>query len=183
MEAAQCQRESVRCRLNLVRRWQASAPRQQYMGEDERCGFHHRRPGGAGSQAAVAEEAAAVGRRHSRDGSPVAFPSVAHGVRRAACPSRGECLSRHRHLSDPGRRARATVASVPLPEVTVTPRAEPSMWLRPPRGLSCVVITSVTRDDLADGGAAHHSHYPRGASRCRVPRWSSHLISPVRPRR
>ena len=79
----------------------------------------------------------------------------------ARCPNLGECFSRGTAtfmlLGDRCTR-RCGYCSVGTAQPAAPgPRRSPSAWPKPPSrlGLRYVVLTSVARDDLADGGAAH----------------------------
>ena len=96
----------------------------------------------------------------------------------AHCPNIGECWEdAHRDLHDPGRRLHAELRLLrgdPRPARVGGPRGARARSVARWRelGLEHVVITSVNRDDLADGGAAHWAATIRAvrreAPRCRV---------------
>lgn len=80
----------------------------------------------------------------------------------AKCPNRGECYSEGTAtFMIMGDRCTRNCAFCAVPSGGVTPlsHGEPGAVARAARklGLEHVVVTSVTRDDLADGGASHFS--------------------------
>ena len=95
----------------------------------------------------------------------------------AHCPNIGECWEdAHRDLHDPGRRLHAQLRLLrghPRAAGSGRTARSPSAWAARWRelGLEHVVITSVNRDDLADGGAAHFAATirRRPAPRARLP--------------
>ena len=87
--------------------------------------------------------------------------AAAHRVRGSLVPEHRRMLRQgHRHLHGAGRPLHATLPVLrrrPRPAVAARPAGSRSTWPTPSPGcgLSYVVITSVDRDDLRDGGAAH----------------------------
>ncbi len=78
----------------------------------------------------------------------------------ANCPNRGECFASGTAtflLMGPTCTRHCTFCNIPGGPVTVVDPGEPERVARAVQhlGLRFAVVTSVTRDDLADGGAAH----------------------------
>ena len=119
----------------------------------------------------------------SRDEAADAGPRPPHGVRGSGLPQHLRMLGRpHRHVHDHGRalhRGRAASAlSTPAIRSRSTRgsrRASPTRLCN--SGLEHAVVTSVARDDLADGGAEHFAAHdrrdPRACRRARRSRCSS----------
>jgi lipoic acid synthetase len=112
-----------------------------------------------------------------RDQADPARAQPAYGLRRSELPEHRRVLRQgHRHVHDHGRQVHA-----PLPVLRRRPRPSPIRSIptnREPRRtiaalkLKYVVITSVDRDDLRDGGAGHFVECIRQTASCRPRRAS-----------
>ena len=120
-----------------------------------------RRPRRPRPQAGVAEEAAARGRRAAKDGGPASRAGCTPSARAPSVPTWASVSRQARRPSSSwGTCAPATAASAGYSG------SAGLRWTRRSRrkvadaaarlGLRHVVITSVTRDDLADGGPRHY---------------------------
>ena len=121
--------------------------------------------------------------RLSRNPRADAREPPAHGLRGSGLPEHRRVLvAAPRHHDDHGRhlhaRLRASATCAPASRRRSTPtnrRASPTRW--PSSGCKHVVITSVDRDDLPDGGAAHFAAVIR-AIRAAAPGTTIEVLTP-----
>ena len=136
------------------------------------------RPGGAAQAGLDPRQGAGLRAAIAETREIVQVAQAGHRLRRGRLPQHRRVLGQEaRHLHDHGRDLHARLRLLqcrhrhPDRARSATSRSSVARCGQAKMGLSHVVITSVDRDDLADGGAAAfrrgHPRHPRGARRRR----------------